>query len=250
MGTPLYPKNMATEWMNLKKKVNSTFTSANMKTAFAKIGAGVLNVFTALVIEAGASMRAKYQSGNTGVYFGTLEGELEEGLSVLDNTGNYSFISFSRISDGYGYTAIYDKSGNQIVASDGDSEFGLARPWIPYTFVDTTEITTPPAARQTGLTTDVTVISTLAPVQHPKMRMEAYIYIQTGGATCNYKVKEVFSGTTLFSGTSSGGFVGENFDVEGLVDYGNNVYLEITIRRASGSGNVGITVFQLMGRQS
>lgn len=250
-GTPLYPKDMATEWMNLKKQVKGVFTSANSKPAFTKIAAGILNVFTSLVVQAGATITAKYQSGVDGIYFGELVfgPDEAEGMIIKDNDGNYSFVTFSRTSDGYGYTAIFDKTGNIIVSSDADSNFGLGRPWIPHTFVNTAELTSPPAERITGGTVDVSVVAALSPVQHPRVRMEAYVYIGTVGASCNYKVKDVFNGTTLLDATSTGGFVGHDFDVPGF-DFGNNVYLDITVRRSAGAGNVGITVLSLLGRQS
>lgn len=250
-GTPLYPKDMATEWINLKKQVKSAFTSGNQKPAFNKIAAGVLNVFTSLVVEAGAYIVARYESGVDGVFFGRmlLGSDTVEGFNIADQEGNYRFVSFSRLSDGYGYTAIYDGSDNIIFSDDADSGRGIARPWISNTFADTTELALPPANRQTSLTTDVPVVSTIANVQHPKMRLEAYIYIQTGGSTCNYKVKNVGTGATLLSGTSSGGYITEDFDCP-VDNFGDQAQLDVTIRRASGSNNVGITVLGLIGRQS
>lgn len=250
-GTPLYPKDMATEWMNLKKQVKGAFTSANTKPAFSKIAAGTLRVFTSLIVEAGAQIVARYESGVNGIYFGRMtHNDLPaDGFVIADGNGNQRFLTFTRVSDGYGYTAILDGTGEVVMSDDADSGMGLGRPWLHHTFADTTEIALPPANRQTALTTDTAVVSAMTPVQHPRMRLEAYIYIQTGGSTCNYKVKNVFTGTTLLSGTSSGGYITEDFDCP--VDaFGDTVQLDITIRRASGSNNVGITVLSLVGRQS
>lgn len=250
-GIPLYPKDMATEWMNLKKEVKGAFTSANTKPAFNKIAAGVLNVFTSLVVEAGASIVAKYGSGLDGIYFGrmVLGPDDVEGMLINDQTGNIRFVSFSKTSDGYGYTAVFDSSGNIVLSDDADAGWGIGRPWLHHTFADTTEIALPPSSRQTTLTTDTVVVSTMTPIQHPKMRMEAYIYIQTGGSTCNYKVKDVASGATLFSGTSGGGYVTADFDYP-IPAFGDTAQIDITVRRASGTNAVGITVLSLIGRQS
>lgn len=250
-GTPLYPKDMATEWMNLKRQVKGTFTSANTKPAFTKIAAGVLNVFTSLVVESGAYIKAKYQNGTDGIYFGRMffGGDPAEGFYITDSDGNFRFISFFRVSDGYGYTAIYDAAGNVIFSDDANSGVGIGRPWIPHTFADTTEIALPPSSRQTTATTDTVVVSTMTAIQHPRMRMEAYIYIQTGGSTCNYKVKDVGTGATLFSGTSGGGYVTAEFDYP-VAAFGDTAQIDITVRRASGTNAVGITVLSLMGRQS
>lgn len=250
-GIPLYPKDMATEWMNLKREVKGAFTSANTKPAFSKIAAGVLNVFTSLVVEAGASIVARYASGIDGIYFGRMffDSEEAEGFYILDRDGVLRFLSYSRVSDGYGFTGIYDGSGNIIFSDDAVAGMGLGRPWLHHTFADTAELALPPSNRQTTLTTDTVVVSTITPIQHPKMRLEAYIYIQTGGSTCNYKVKNVGTGATLLSGTSSGGYITQDFDFP--VDaFGDTAQIDITIRRASGSNAVGITVLSLMGRQS
>jgi hypothetical protein len=249
-GTPLYPKDMATEWMNLKKQVKGAFTSGNSKTAFAKIGAGAVSIFTSLVVEAGAFVQTKYENGESGFYFGHLlvGGLPAEGIIMRRPDASLLFSSYAEIDTGNGFTAIYDKSGNIIISDDSVSEVGLARPWIPLTFADTTEIATPPAGRQTSGTTDVVVVSTLTAVQHPVLRMNAYVYVAVGGSTCNYKVKDVGTGATLLSGTTTGGYVQDEFAIPG--DFSENHQIDVTIRRASGSGAVGITVLSLMGKQS
>lgn len=250
-GTPLYPKDMATEWMNLKKQVKSAFTTGNSKTAFAKIGAGVLNVFTSLVIESGAFIRAEYSTGNDGLYFGRFTwGDPYEGLLVMDHNNQFSFISAFRVSDGYGFSGIFDREGNTVVSDDALAEKGLARPWLEHTFVNTTELTTPPAARTVAGTSDTAVVTLLTPIQHPRMHYSLYVQISVGGSTAEVKFKEIGTGTTMHAFTaSSSGFYSGDFDFIAY-DFGDDYQIDVTLRRASGSGNVGLTLLSLAGRQS
>lgn len=250
-GTPLYPKDMATEWAKLKRDIKSTFTSANSKPAYQKIAASLLNVASGLVVLAGAYFRFVYNNGNTGMYMGAFEvgGEPSEGMVVYKASGNAAFLSYSRVSDGTGFTGIYDGEGNIVVSDDALNGAGLATPWIPLTFAPTAELTAPPSNRVTSSTSDTVIYSAYIPLQHPKLRLNAYIDIVVGGSTVNYKVKNVATGVTLLSGTTSGGYITDDFEIDEL-NYCANHQLDITIRRASGSGDVGITVLSLTGRQS
>jgi hypothetical protein len=245
-----YPKDQGTEWMKLRKDVKNAFTSANSRVPYQKIAAGVLKISNSLQVLAGAFMRFSYIDQTDGIYMGSnimFTGEATEGIYIRRNNGSTAFTSLTRVSDHYGFTGIWDKGG-QIVLSDDANSGGLARPWIPHTFATTTELTVPPSTRQTASTTDVTLVNTITYLQHPRMVMWAYVYIQTGGSTAEVKVKDVTAGTTLWTGTSSGGYINPTFDIPG--DFGDSHQIDITVRRASGSNNVGITVLSLHGRQS
>lgn len=251
MPTPLYPKDQGTEWMNLKRQVKDAFTSANSRVPYAKIGAGIVRVFTSLVIEAGAYLAARYENGAYGLFFGTfsLSGIDHQGFVIFNPEGSTAFQTYYRNSDAYGFTAVWDRSNNIVLSDDGDSGKGLGRPWIPHTFVDTSEIANPPAARQTSGTTDVSVVTIFSPVQHSKLHFQAYVTIAVGGSTAEVKFKDISNGLTLYTGTSGGGYISSDFSI-GDYTFGDEHQIDITIRRASGSGAVGLTLLACHGRQS
>lgn len=249
-GLPKYPKDMGTEWMQLKQDVKNAFTSANGRSAYTKIGAGILRVLTSLTIEAGAYLRFIYQSGITGMWIGRhVSGSDDvDGMFIKRTDGTVAFWMFSRVSDGYGYTAIYDQQGNAVVSDDGNTQQGLATPWISIPFVATAELTSPPANRTTTNTTDTTVINTYTPMQHPKLQFAVYVH-NAGGGTCEFKFKNPATGVTLYSTTSTGGYVTGSFAISPWI-YMDYLQLDLTIRRSAGAGAVGITLISLMGRQS
>lgn len=246
-----YPKDQGTEWFNLKQQVKSAFTSANSRIPYQKIAAGILKVSTSLEILSGAFLKFSYIHYDDGIYMGSnvlFSGNLTEGLYIRNNkNGNAAFTSLYRISDGYGFTGIWDSVGNVVVSDDAGAAVGLARPWIPVTFMNTAEYATPPAARQTSGTTDATVVSAFFQAQHPRMHYVAYV-ANPGGGTNEYKFKDS-GGTTLFTGTSTGGFVSGDFDLTGWT-FGNDFQMDLTIRRSAGAGAVGITLISLYGRQT
>lgn len=251
-GIPNYPKDMGTEWMNLKRQVKDAFTSANSRVAYQKIAAGVLKVSSSLEILAGAFIKFVYSTGVTGMIMGYhLQGvEPAEGVFIRRIDGTTALWIFNRLSDGYGFTAIYDQENNGIFADDGNAQKGIARPWIPMTFMNTTELAVSPAARITGGTTDVAVQTAFANIQHPYIHYVAYVYVAVGGSTVELKFKDPGLGTTLHAATVGSGWVSGDFAVNTDHDWGTNKNLDLTIRRASGSGNVGITLVSLYGRQS
>jgi hypothetical protein len=248
-----YPKDEGTEWMALKRQVKNAFTSANSRVPYQKIAAGIVRISTSLEILAGAYLRFFYNGGADGIFMGRVldhGGVDSDGIYIRRNGGGTAFTSTTRASDGYGFTAIWDKPGNVVVSDDAGSEQGLARPWLSHTFADTAELTTPPAGRQATGTTDTTVISTMAHVQHPKMEFWGYVYIQTGGATAEVKFKNISTGATMYAATQADGFMSGNFVVDANWDFGDWHQIDVTVRRASGTGNVGFTLLQLMGRQT
>lgn len=246
-----YPKDQATEWTKVKKDIKAAFTSANSRVPYENIASGILKISNSLQVLAGAFMKFSYNSNDDGIYMGSniiFGGEPSEGIYIRRNTSGTAFSSLFKISDGSGFTGIWDAQGNIVLSDDAVSRTGLARPWIPVTFANTTELASPPSARQTGNTTDTALVSTITPIQHPKMDIWFYVYIQTAPATAEIKVKDLTTGQTLYSNTSASGFVNGTFSIPG--DFSQVHQLDITARRASGTGNVGFTVLSLTGRQS
>lgn len=247
-----YPKDMGTEWNRLKQDVKSAFTSANSRQPYQKIAAGILKVSTSLEVLAGAYLKFLWSNGGDGIYAGRFQyvGSPHDGILVYNRNGTFAFSSVSKVSDGSGYTAIWDKASNVVVSDDGVAEKGLARPWIPHTFTNTTEIAAPPTARQTANTTDTALVSTITPIQHPRMTIWLYVYIQTSPATATVKIKDITSGETLYTSSAvAAGYQHFTFDM-GTWTFGDDHQIDVTIARASGTGNVGLTVLSLTGRQS
>jgi hypothetical protein len=251
-GIPLYPKDQGTEWMNLKQQVKNAFTSANARVPYQKIAASIVRIASSLEILAGAFLKFTYENNTDGIYIGSgisFSGEPHEGMYIRRNTGETMFTALTAIDDGAGFTGVWDKSGNIVLSDDAVSGQGLGRPYIPYTFGVTAELTTPPANRQNSTTSDLAIYSTIAPIQHPKMSFWAYVYIQTGGSTAEVKVKDITTGATLYtSGGVGGGWLNANFPIS--YSFGEQHQLDITIRRASGSNNVGLTLGEVFGVQS
>lgn len=247
-----YPKSMGIEWIKLKQDVKSAFTAANSRQPYQKIGAGVLTVASSLTVLAGATIRFFWSTGNTGVLMGRFNvgGQPHDGFIINQYSGGPAFTSYNKISDGSGFTAVYDGTGNIVVSDDAVAAKGLARPWVPHTFVTTDELGLPPTSRQTSSTSDTSVVSMMTPLQHPKMSVWFYTYIQTGGASVEVKVKDLTSGQTLFTQSySASGFQNATFSL-GTWNFGDDHQFDFTIRRSAGSGNVGLTVLSVHGRQS
>lgn len=244
-----YPKNQGTEWFNLKQQVKSAFTSANSRVPYQKIAAGIVKIASSLEILAGAMFTFRYSDNSVGMTMGRLifGGDDYDGIIINKASGTFAFSAYSRVSDGYSFTAIYDGEGNIVVSDDASAAQGLARPWIPVTFMNTSEYATPPAARQTTNTTDTNVVSTFFQAQHPRMHFIAYVS-NPGAGTNEYKFKDG-SGNTLFTGTSTGGFVSGDFNLTGW-NFGDDYQMDVSIRRSAGTGAVGITLISLYGRQS
>lgn len=251
MGTPIYPKDAGTEWMNLKRQVKDAWTSANSRVAYQKIGAGVLKVFQSLEVQAGAFIKYVFTGGVTGMLMGRhLSGsDPVDGIFIARPDGSTALWIHSRVSDGYGFTALYDQQNNIIFSDDGNSEKGIGRPWLAFPFVNTTEIANPPSARQTSGTTDVAVVTMFVPIQHPYIHFVYYGSIFVGGSTMEVKFKNITTGVTMHSETVGDGWQSGEFSI-GDYNFGESHQIDVTIRRASGSGAVGITVLTLAGRQS
>lgn len=246
-----YPKDMGTEWMKLKREVKDAFTSANSRVPYQKIGAGVVQIFSSLQIQAGAFLRFSFATNATGMFMGRhfSGGDAVDGMFMRRADNSLAFWTFTRVSDGYGYTAIYDRQGNAIVSDDANQQEGLARPWLPYTFANWTELSAPPSSRQATGTTDTDIVVAHSNAQHGRARAAGYIYIQTGGATAEVKFWSYPDNVLLASVTAESGWQLLDFNLTDW-EFGNSYYIKVSVRRASGSGNVGFTLVSLMGAQS
>lgn len=247
-GMPKYPKDQGTEWMKLVRQVNNAFTSANRRIPYQKITAGVLNVSNVISILAGALLRFFYSTGATGLLMGrhsTGGGDPVDGMILRRADSSLVMWSFSSVADGSGFWGMYDKANHRIISDDTDNGVGLDRPWIPYTFANYTELTSPPAARQTAVTTDTNIVIAHTNAQHPRFRWAGYIQVP-GGATAEVKVWNDQTGALLDSVTAGSGWQIRDAGLDDW-DWASSAYIRFSIRRASGAGTVGFTLVSLMG---
>jgi hypothetical protein len=246
-----YPKDLGTEWMKLKVGIADAFTSANSRVPYQKIGAGILQVFTSLQMQAGAFASFKHPSGQTAMYIGRhfTGGDPANGMFMRRNDGTLAFWTFQKETDSYGYTAVYDQMGNIVVSDDGASGKGLARPWLAYNFVDWSELTSPPAGRQASTTTDTDVVLAHTNAQHGRVR--AVVYVQLASNTAEVKFWSYPDNVLLYNQTiTTSGYYIMDFNLSADWEFGYSYYIKCSIRRASATGNVGFTLISLMGAQS
>jgi hypothetical protein len=73
--------------------------------------------------------------------------------------------------------------------------------------------------------------------------------VSVGGSTAEVKFKNNLAGTTMHAATVSNGWISGEFALTDW-NFGDTMNIDVTIRRASGSGNVGLTLLAFEGRQS
>jgi hypothetical protein len=252
MGTPNYPRDMANEWSNVKKDIRSLFTSASYRRALQQMGATGLKVFKFLEMQAGSYIKFKYPGGNDGLFLGRFGygGDDVDGIAFFRPAGNFSFLSFSKVSDASGFTAIWDQSGNIILSDDGSTKKGLANPWLEHTVVDTNDIAGPPASHQTTSTSDTAIQSAFVPIQHSNMRIWYYA-VPVSGSPIEVKLKNLTTGATVYSAThTTSGYVDSGTFPVGDYNFHDIQQFDFTIRRTAGTGTVGATLIGFWGVQS
>lgn len=149
------------------------------------------------------------------------------------------------------YWALYDEAGNIIVSEDAGAGQGLARPWLPLQFVDSTSVSAPTAT--TTSASYVALQTTRYRRQHPKIR--AYILVRASDGTTTGEVRVGLGGSPdvqiganiiVTAGMYSGAVI--EGDVPGTWD--QEVELEIQAKRTAGAGTIGVRCMGAWGRQS
>lgn len=248
MGTPNYPKDMASEWNRLRRDVKNAFTSANLRTGMAKIGAKVIEITGTLALNAGATLIAKYANGRYALWIGqsSFNGTPVGQLIIRRFDGSTALQVFGGNGEP-GFFSIQDRTGNIIMSDDAGSSVGLARPWIPYHLVDYWEIANPVHANNTS--TFEKQHSVMGQAQHPKITIFGYM---SAGASDGAEVRLVDSGNgnVLASASTTGSnwltLTAEHPDYE----FGRDFWYNLEVRRVSGSGAVGFTPTRAYGRQT
>lgn len=251
MGTPNYPKDMASEWTQLRRDVKNAFTSANLRTGMAKIGAKVIEITGELALNAGARFRAKFTNNNDALYVGpgSINGQPVQVVLINRPDGSRALEVFGGDTVS-GYLAIWDRDGHIIFSEDSGAGQGIARPWIPYNFLRTSSLISPPLMTSSSFAAHVTISGV---AQHPKIRVKMFVRC-TGTDTAQVRLNDPSSGTVIAqSGTISGDAL-HAVTLEGdhpNFEFGDDFKYDIEIRRVSGTGSgVGVEVHQATGRQT
>lgn len=248
MGTPNYPKDMASEWNQLKRDVRNAFTSSNLRTGMAKIGAKVIEITGQLVLNAGALLLAKYRNGvgafrvGESFYNGLPVGQ----VSIKRYDGSTALQVFG--GEGVdGFFSIHDRGGNIIFSDDGASGQGIGRPHLPYTWQRYYHLTTPvDLATSTSFATHHVIFGQM---QHPRIQIMGYVQCN-GSDLAEVRIING-SGTVIdTSGTVGSGWIyleGPHDDYDFAKEFSYN----IDVRRVSGtSTGVGFTIVKAEGRQT
>lgn len=249
MGTPLYPKDMASEWNKLRRDVRNAFTSANLRTGMAKIGAKVIEITGQLALNAGAILTAKYDNNIDALRIGpvTWNGLPAGQFAVKRFDGSIALQVFGGTGV-TGYFSIQDPAGHIIMSDDAISGQGLARPWLPYTWYRTNQMFSPLDISTS--TTFATHHSLFGYMQHPKINIMGWVQCN-GSDTAEVRIRQPGSGKIVAtSGTVGSGWiilVGNHDEYE----FGNGFQYDIEVRRVSGTGTgVGFTIVRAYGQQS
>lgn len=252
MGTPNYPRDMASEWNQVKRDVKNAFTSANLRTGMAKIGAKVIEVTGQLALNAGATLISRYANNNVSMLVGKhTSGDRDiQGFYFRRPDGTLAMWAWGD-EDNEGFLSIYDKQGHTIFGDDGASGQGLARPYIPYNVVRTSDLITAPTVNTT--TTFQGHVTVAGYSQHPKIHLRCYLYV-TGNDVAQVRLYDPDTSTAMF--TSGNIAATDNPFLDILVphtEYGFGEYFkyDVEARRVSGTGaGVGVSVLITEGRQS
>lgn len=251
IGTPNYPKDMASEWQKLRRDVKNNFTSANVRKGIQVFGKGLIDIFIGLVLHPGAYLRSLYTNGNESVFIGTHEvaGQEVEGVIIRRPSGALSFWSYGTTAQD-SFWSFWDRQGNIVLSDDADSGTGLARPWLTYNTVRTSTLNNPPDT--TTSTTFVAHHTISGWMQHPKISAYLYVVSTTSPFTDNAQVqlRDPTSGAVI----AQSGSINNNYTIlEGVHPnfmFGGFFRYDLEIRRTSGSGSVGVTPLAVVGRQT
>lgn len=249
MGTPNYPKDMASEWNKLRRDVKNAFTSANLRTGMAKIGARVIEITGTLALNAGATLVARYTNGRSALWIGQslFNGTPVGQLIIRRFDGSTALQVFGGTGEP-GYFSIHDRTGNIIMSDDAGSSIGLARPWLPYHTVDYWHITQP--VHTSNNSTFAKHHAVMGQAQHPKITIFGYMSSTVGTDVSEVRLVDNGNGNVLATASSTGSnwvtLTANHPDYE----FGRDFWYDIEVRRVSGSGNVGYTPTRAYGRQT
>jgi hypothetical protein len=175
------------------------------------------------------------------------------GMIARRRNGSPALATFT-IPDGGGFSAVYDKQVNIIVSDDGASGQGLARPWLPISFVFPGSVV-PSGSETTTSATFATVLEAKYQKQHP--RFYAYILLRCSDGSTSGEIQLAKNDGTLVGDIIQGptaiplGYFGFGTLLGSVPGgFGEEMNIDIMLRRTAGAGTVGVRVMGAWGIQS
>ncbi|MFB9661606.1 hypothetical protein ACFQS3_02690 [Glycomyces mayteni] len=185
----------------LESKVNDRLSGRTLQAA--SIGSGGLTVKDGGKITVdGGELVLLAEDGTTVAKLGMVSfgGESTAGWQFNYPTGGRAFIMGGSAASPA--IVFYDLAGNYVMSTDAESGYGIARPYIPYRMVassDSQVATTGPFWPSTNSSTFVELFHGFSPIQHPKISF-AMGTAASGGAT---EWQLLIDSTTIATGTGN-----------------------------------------------
>jgi hypothetical protein len=173
-------------------------------------------------------------------------GDTVYGVEFRNRAGSLQARYFDS-TGGTGFWAMFDEASNVIVSNDTVSGTGLATPYIPYTAMPYSEMSTPPIA-----TTSATFVPTHrihGQKQHPRIRVQL---LTDTDATTTGEVILMQNGSQIGATLAVPDNDNSYRTIDAYVDSGHLgfVYIDVHVRRVSGAGNVRVAPAWVAGIQS
>jgi hypothetical protein len=170
-------------------------------------------------------------SGAPRVYFGLVTPGLATGFIFTRQDGSTALTMEG--SPGAQFVALRDRSTNVIVSDDTASGQGLATPYIPYTPIKMSEITTPVVSTTSAAFVELWRIH--GQKQHPKMQVQ--LLIQSDAATTG-AVQLAEGASTVIASDTIPAADNTYHTLEGPVTgvHLQQLFIRVEVRRLSGAG--------------
>jgi len=156
--------------------------------------------------------------------------------TIRRNDGSIAF-DVGELDTGESFAYFTDASGNVILSEDAVSGLGLARPWIPITFVPVRAEVMP---MMTGATFVATAASTdVFQIQQAKLRVQSVV-LTSGGAAgeIRYTINGVPTGAVEVIGVNQYTYTTiQDLDLTGV--FGQSIYVTVECRVTNGIGSCG-----------
>ena len=224
---------------------------AGRRLEAATIGAGGLRVAGGTITIEDGSLTVRHANGTELLHLGpgTVSGEPVRFMRIRRPDGSTVFFTYGS-DDGDAFWALYDKSENIIVSDDGQSEQGLARPWLPLQAVPTSWHSARQQSTTSGTFTPLWTIS--SPRQHPRLRVQLMVQFD-GGVAAEVQVRDPASGTVIAGPTALSAGAFQYLTMTGTLPsaaYLSLLKLDVEMRVSAGAGTVGCSLIYAQGIQS
>lgn len=153
-------------------------------------------------------------------------------------------------NDGDQFWALWDNQQNIVMSDDGASDAGLARPWLPIQWVESSAVL-PTVNTSSGTFSALWTAKYIK--QHPRVYVQVLTYCSDGTTAGEVRLAVAGGGAQIgATQVAPAGFYGlltigpESVDA----DHMGEVELEVQVRRTAGAGTVGVRVYGSYAVQS